>query len=329
MKKIFTVFILLGGIMMSAFHAEENPRAEISNGIIKARLYLPHTKNGYYMATRFDWSGVISSLEYKGHNFFGQWYEKYSPIIHDAIMGPVEEFGPLNYDEADLWGNFVKIGVGVLTKPADKKYSSFTLYPIVDPGYWKIEKKADGIQFVQELNDENYSYEYTKSIHLVTGKPEMVISHILKNTGKKIIETDVYNHNFFVIDNQPTGQGLALTFPVDVTGTGRGIGEIAELDGNRVVFKRDLAKGESIYCPSLEGINDNLVDYDIKIDNLITGAGARIRSDQPLSKMVLWGCSTTLCPEPYIHLKVEPGEEFSWSYFYEFYISDVPEPKTQ
>ncbi len=325
MKKTIIVPLWLSALMMIAFHSEEGPRADISNGIIKARLYLPDTKNGYYMATRFDWSGVISSLEYKGHNYFGQWFEKYSPIIHDAIMGPVEEFSPLNYDEADPWGNFVKIGVGILTKPADKKYSSFTLYPIVDPGYWKTEKKADGVKFMQELKDENYSYEYTKSVQLVRGKPEMVISHILKNTGKETIETDVYNHNFFVIDNQPTGPGLALTFPVDISGTGRGIGDIAELRGNRVVFNRDLVKGESIYCPSLEGLNDSLVDYDIKIENLITGAGARIRSDQPLSKMVLWGCSTTLCPEPYIHIKVEPGKDFRWSYYYEFYISDVSE----
>jgi hypothetical protein len=324
MKTIIIVFVLLGGIILSDFQPKENPRAEISNGIIKARLYLPDTKNGYYMATRFDWSGVISSLEYKGHNYFGQWFEKYSPTIHDAIMGPVEEFSPLNYEEAELWDNFIKIGVGVLTKPADKKYSSFTLYPIVDPGYWKIEKEADEVKFMQELNHENYSYEYTKSVQLVEGKPEMVISHILKNTGNLTIETDVYNHNFFVIDNQPTGTGLALTFPVDISGTGRGIGDIAELQGKKVIFKRDLVKGESIFCRSLEGLNDSLVDYDIKIDNLISGAGARIRSDQSLSKMVLWGCSTTLCPEPYIHIKVEPGKEFKWSYFYEFYISEVP-----
>jgi hypothetical protein len=324
MKKAIIISVLLGALIMSAFHSEEAPRTDISNGIIKARLYLPDTKYGYYAATRFDWSGIFSSLEYNGHQYFGQWFEKYSPIIHDAIMGPVEEFGPLNYDEADTWGTFIKIGVGVLTKPADKEYSSFTLYPIVDPGYWKTEVKEDEVQFTQELNDENYSYEYTKSVQLVAGKPEMVISHVLVNTGKQTIETDVYNHNFFVIDGQPTGPGLALTFPVDISGTGRGIGDVAELKGNKVVFTRDLVKGESVFCRSLEGLNDKLVDYDIQIDNLITGAGVRITSDQPLSKMVLWGCSTTLCPEPYIHITIEPGKEFRWSYFYEFYVSDVP-----
>ncbi len=77
----------------------------------------------------------------------------------------------------------------------------------------------------------------------------MVLSHIMKNTGNRTIKTRVYNHNFFVIDNQPTGTGLELIFPVNVSGTGRGIGDIAEIQGNKIIFKRDLVKGENIYCP--------------------------------------------------------------------------------
>jgi len=46
-----------------ALVAADFPRAEISNGSVRAKLYLPDPDNGYYRATRFDWSGVISSLE--------------------------------------------------------------------------------------------------------------------------------------------------------------------------------------------------------------------------------------------------------------------------
>src|SRR5579862_6769873 len=87
--------------------AAEFPQAEIANGAggIRAKLLLPDAERGYYRGTRFDWSGVIASLEYKGHNYFGQWFEKYDPKLHDAIMGPVEEFltppnrTGLGYDE--------------------------------------------------------------------------------------------------------------------------------------------------------------------------------------------------------------------------------------
>ena len=54
--------------------AAQPPEAAISNGVIRARVYLPDAQNGYYRGTRFDWSGAISSLEYNGHTYFGQWF---------------------------------------------------------------------------------------------------------------------------------------------------------------------------------------------------------------------------------------------------------------
>lgn len=322
MKTISIVSVLFIGLAISAFISSDEPQAEITNGLITAKIYLPDAENGFYRARRFDWSGVVFSLEFQGHNYFGQWFDNYFPTSNSAMMGPAEEFGPLNYEEANPGEDFVKIGVGVLTKTSDSIYDKHVLYPFVDPGKWKIIKEADNIQFIHVLNNENYSYEYTKVVHLVEGKPEMHVSHILKNTGKLSIDTHVLNHNFFMIDNQATGTGLEVTFPVNVSGTGKGIPDIFDFHENKIFFKRNLVKGESVFCESVEGFSNGISDYDIRIENLITGAGARIRADQPLVKLHFWANSTTICPEPYIDIKVEPGEEFSWSCFYEFYISD-------
>src|SRR3954469_11667257 len=93
------------------------PQASISNGEIHAKLYLPDAAHGYYQGLRFDWSGVVASLEYKNHNYFGVWFPEYDPKRHDAITGPVEEFGGdeggLGYNAAKPGDTFVKIGVGV------------------------------------------------------------------------------------------------------------------------------------------------------------------------------------------------------------------------
>src|ERR1700761_8107013 len=93
------------------------PKASISNGKVQAVLYLPDAKNGYYRASRFDWSGVIPCLVFQGHAYFGVWFSHYDPMIADAITGPVEEFrsedGGLDYGAAKPGGLFVKIGVGV------------------------------------------------------------------------------------------------------------------------------------------------------------------------------------------------------------------------
>ena len=63
MKKISVVFVILSVLLVSSCQTTKNPQAEITNGILKAHLYLPDNENGYYRATRFDWSGIISSLE--------------------------------------------------------------------------------------------------------------------------------------------------------------------------------------------------------------------------------------------------------------------------
>src|SRR5277367_2879104 len=97
------------------------PQAAISNGILHAKLYLPDAVNGYYRATRFDWSGVIASLDFQGHSYFGVWFPRYDPLLHDAITGPVEEYrtgdSALGYADAAAGGTFIRIGVGVLRKP--------------------------------------------------------------------------------------------------------------------------------------------------------------------------------------------------------------------
>ena len=84
----------------------------------------------------------IASLEYNGHNYFGKWFEKYDPKIHDAIMGPVEEFrtgdSALGYDQAKPGETFIKIGVGVFRKPDEAAYKFSNTYEIVNGGKWTL-----------------------------------------------------------------------------------------------------------------------------------------------------------------------------------------------
>jgi hypothetical protein len=313
---------LFSSLMIRANPSEKFPEAEITNGVIRTHFYLPDLNKGYYKATRFDWSGIISSLEYKGHSFYGQWFEKYNPTTHDAVMGPVEDFAPIGYNETKIGGSFIKIGVGSLAKPDEPAYSSFKLYAIANPGKWKIRKKDDQIQFVHELNDTEYSYEYKKTIRLTKGKPELVIEHSLRNTGKKTIETNVYDHNFLMIDKELAGPDYVIKLPVKVEGSGRGFGEIAQIQGDEITFLRKLNKGESVYCGGLQGLNNATIDYNLIVENRKTGAGVRIKCDRPILKLVFWASLKTVCPEPYIQIKVEPGQEFNWKISYEYYTTN-------
>src|SRR4051794_15034193 len=65
--------------------AADSPQASISSRQIKAQLYLPDAKTGYYRGTRFDWSGVIYSLEYQGHDYYGPWYQGRRDDVRDFV----------------------------------------------------------------------------------------------------------------------------------------------------------------------------------------------------------------------------------------------------
>jgi hypothetical protein len=298
------------------------PQAEISNGVLKAKLYLPDAQNGYYQGTRFDWAGQIPSLEFAGHQFFGQWFDKYDPKIHDAIQGPVEEFLTnrlgLGYNEAKAGENFVKIGVGAIRKPEERAFRQFSTYEIADNGKWEVKRGADFVEFTQTLGDTNgYAYVYRKTVRLASARPVMVLEHSLRNTGRKTIETSVYEHNFYMIDNQPTGPDYVVKFPFDVRATADLKGA-AETRGKEFVYLRDLPKGPQV-ATDLTGFGPAASDYDIRVENRAAGVSVRQTSDRPISRLYLWSIRSTVCPEAYIDMRIEPGQEFTWNISYEFY----------
>jgi hypothetical protein len=302
--------------------AAQPPQAEIANSKVKATLYLPDAEKGYYRATRFDWSGVIASLTANGHNYFGQWFDRYDPKLHDAITGPVEEFltgdSALGYDEAKPGEKFVRIGVGALRKPEEAKFERFKTYDIVDGGKWSMRHGADWAEFTHTLTDTNgYAYVYRKRLSLTKDKPEMVIEHSLKNTGRKAIDTSVYNHNFYMLDGEPTGPDVAVRFGFTPKATADLKG-LAEVRGNSLAYLAELKKGQTVFT-DFEGYGATPADYDIRVENRKSGAGVRQRGDLPISKLIFWSIRTTVCPEAYVHMRVEPGKESKWHIRYEFY----------
>ncbi len=312
-------------LISAAALAAPPPQASISNGLVNAVLNLPDPSDGYYRATRFDWSGVIASLEFAGHSYVSPWFPRYDPKLHDAITGPVEEFfsgdtvpAP-GYADAPAGGAFLKIGVGLLRKPSPAPYNHFHTYDIIDSGRWTVHSKTNEIQFVQVLSDPatGYAYRYTKTVRLLSGRPRLVLEHRLQNTGKKPLRSEVYDHNFFTIDNTPTGPDFTLRFSFPLHAEDDLHGRAAVQDFT-VLFPRVLNPGES-FLTHLTGFGPTPRDYDIRIENHKTGAAARITADRPLSQLVLWGIRTVRCPEPYIAFDIPPGRDFRWTINYDFY----------
>jgi hypothetical protein len=326
-KNRYLLLVSLTVILISAKTGTEFPEANISNGIIHARFYLPDAEKGFYRGTRFDWSGVIPNLEFNGHTFCAKWFDNYNATTHEDLMGPVESFSPLGYDEAKAGGRFVEIGVGMLSKINNDTFTPYTYYPILNNGTWKVKTKPASIEFMHTLEDSLYSYQYKKTETLVKGKAILILTHSLKNTGKKTIETDVYNHNMFVFDKQLTGAGFVVTFPFnpilqEEERRGFGQDDIAIIKENQIVFNKAPEKNKSVYS-ILKGYNNASTDYNIKIENHKTGAAVKITGDQPLSKLIFWGSVRIFSPEPYILINVPPGKTFNWKITYEFYNCSI------
>lgn len=335
MLKICLSVLCLSGILGAA----DFPQAEISNGQIRLKVYLPDPKDGFYRATRFDWSGMIDSLVYKGHEYYGPWFQRVDPAVRDftydgadivaspctAAVGPAEEFvtaenQPLGYREAKPGGTFVKIGVGALQKPDDSAYNRFRLYEIVDPGKWTVRPSPDAIEFTQELNDpaSGYRYVYRKTILLAKDSPQMRIEQSLRNTGKLPIDTNVYDHNFLRIDGEAPGPDYTITTPFEIQSDRPPNKDFAEIRGNRIVYLKTLT-GQDRVATSMQGFSQRSADYDVRIENKKAGVGLRITADSPLENESLWSIRTVLAVEPFIHIAVAPGQEFTWTMTYDYY----------
>lgn len=331
LKVLLPATFLLAMTSSNAQSQSQFPQAEISNGKITAKLYLPDAEHGYYRGTRFDWSGSISSLRTAHHEYFGQWFPKYDPKLHDSIVGPVEEFikndTSIGYGEDKTGGTFIRIGVGIVRKPAgETKYERFKTYEIVDPGKWSVKRGTDWIAFTHDLTGSasglgGYGYRYTKTIRLKKNQDVMVIEHSLKNTGSKPIATSQYNHNFFVMDAKPSGPGNRVQFAFPLKAEQFNSAGAVEVRGKELVYLKELAPGQSAYG-EFTGFGKSASDYDIRVEHGKADAGVHITGNLPLSKLVFWSIQSTFCPEAYVDINVAPGAELKWAYNYEFY--DLP-----
>ena len=355
--------------------AQSHPSHQVTNGEITATIYLPDAKNGFYTTTRFDWSGAIGSLKYKGHEYYGIWFSKIADIYDfgyegpnkdvisadfTAMVGPAEEFGALGYDNVPAGGLFVKPGVGVL-KRDEMNYNHSRPYPIANGGKWDVRTSRDAVEFTHTLSEPsiNFGYVYTKVVRLTRGKPQMTISHVMRNTGSKPISTNVYNHNFTTIGMQSTGPDIEVSVPWPMArAAGRGgrgpqaaapgaparqgpppVNPHAPLaPGERMgtqcgqpqmqalaspqgskIVYTKVLEGAECYQASFTGFGADAKDNDIRIENKRTGAGVRITGDRPMTRFGYWSIRTVVAPEPYIDINIEPGQQFSWTNTFDFY----------
>ena len=272
-------------------------------------LELHHPLDGYYEGTRFDRSGVFRSLVFEGTELCAPWFERYSPTMHDAVLGPAEEFSLL--PAGPYW---LKPGVGLL-QPDAEPYDRFRLYPVVDPGRWETGEEGGAHLFRHTMDG---FYTYTKVI-----RPLSACSFDISHELQVQIPWDgtVYNHNFFTMGKLETGPSRMIDFPFRPAGTWRAAYDSVAFTEGGIRFSRALRKGESVYAGDIHQAGGTGMPYDITLRE--GPLSVHIRGDVPVTHTVLWANHRIACVEPYNLLRAAPGETLRWTVRYRFSLSST------
>lgn len=293
-------------------------KTSIGNDTLRMTFHLPDADEGYYRGTRFDWAGVFESVHYKGCNYCEQWFETYSPLMHDAVGGPAEEFSAIGFDEALPGGQFLKIGVGMLERIDEQSYDRFLLHKITDPG--KREFSSDGTTAVFRhviSSETGYGYDYVKEIE-VTGEDTFCIRHKLLNTGTKSLKGDVYNHNFFTLGLLHVAEGRQINFPFRPEGDWRDDFDHVGFTGEGVRFYAPNDKVRSVFSGNVheEGKGFSGSTNAFEMAEVTTGRKVQVSCGIPMRQAVFWANPRIACVEPYIDFDVAPGESFEFAIDY-------------
>ncbi len=323
-KSFFLLFLFIPLIFCSTGTTKDYPKTSIRNGVLDVDIYLPDAEKGYYRGTRFEWSGLVQEVRYKGHRFFGDWKPAHDPTNHDDVNGIASEFSmglfgvdpPLGYPEAKPGDPFLKIGVGLLEKGDEEAYSPFINYDIQKAFEWDIQQGTDWIEFKQEIQPfQGWAYRYSKKITLHENQPVMVVSHTMVNTGTKDISTSQYCHNFILIDREPVGPHYLLAFPYDITAK-RSFGAYANLNNNRIFITKELS--DKALFSEIASRRFSANKHWFVVNNTLTDAYVRVDVDYPLDIFNLYAARYAICPEPFIDIQLQPNETKQWSNTYEF-----------
>jgi hypothetical protein len=91
-----------------------------------------------------------------------------------------------------------------------------------------------------------------------------------------------------------------------------------DLRGHGLFFTKEIPSDKSVWL-SIEGFK-KAEDNRITIRNRRTGGGMEIATDQPLSRMAFFSHGGVLSPEPFIEIKIPPGQTKEWKTVYTFSV---------
>lgn len=256
---------------------------KIQTGGISVEILNPANTCDEHFSTRFSHAGYITKIEVNGEEKLSRAVEEFHPFHGEGFPDEFEK--PLGYNEAKADELFVKIGVGAEKKREEKPYTNWDMHEVAMPAETVAKRIENGYAFIQNFVYNGYGYYYEKKITVENGK--IKISHFLKNTGLKNIDTLWYSHAFLRYDLK--AEYLTLTVSEDceifngeenITSCGNGVYEIpineitkkgicynwhAEKTDNIQKLEKYVAKGDYGYNELQVYMNDRIISVEPKL----------------------------------------------------------------
>ncbi len=286
----------------------------LQNKLLTVQVALPATE---YLGTRYDWTGMLTRVTYKGHLMTSA--ERPSLSAKDGIgQGFCNEFGikaPVGYDEIQAGEWFHKIGIGLLQR--DKgPYNFLRNYPVRSAKF-TTELDLEKVHISCEGPLENgYAYKLDKTFHLLEDGFEILYQ--LKNTGTKSIITNEYNHNFIAINGSTTGSNYQIKFPfqLDESVLDERINPeaLVQFGADQIGFSG--APEKDFFFSDLSGGKVQTAHWELSCTTsrlVISETG-----DFPSKAFHLWGSGHVISPEMYIDINLLPGATQRWKRTYAF-----------
>lgn len=285
----------------------------LQHGDLVVEVMDPDDPLRYNRGVRFTPMAAVLSAQLHGKEFL------YHPAAHDAINdhgGLASEFDLINpgdtsplmppgYAEAAAGGGFLKIGVGVLQRQAER-YTFFQLPTVISQPHTEVAWRADSASFHQTCPATN-GYGYELWAELSIDDRSITVDWRLANRGTKPLTTRNYTHNFFRLADQDVGPGYVLQFPYEFQATG--LKPQQQQVGNEIRIVQPIPKPLNAVIPwpaDYQGSNS------CTLRNVETGQSILCKTSVPGLFTALHTRPQYISPEQFIELKIAPAQHATW-----------------
>ncbi len=277
-----------------------------------------------YRGPRFDWTGFITQVVLDGQHSFCV-SENEDPA-EEGGSGICNEFGietAVGYNEAKPGAQFVKPGVGLLTRIDALRYKFYQPYQ-VDPFHIQTVVANDKIDFVIDpMPCNGIAFQLRKTIQVADDR--LTINYTMENTGDRLLEVDEYCHNILSINGAGTGPDMRLTLPF--TTPARVPASWKRLGSNQLTWLTQPKNADYLGSGSFDVVD---TARWWQITHVPTGVSVQEHTSFAWSRFALFCTSRILSPEVFIAISLPPGQSQSWTREYCFFIStpeEIEHPK--